>query len=64
MVILYACNGDNPDNELPIQVASNTDNELDVQNELEAKDEGDSEPEVQNEPEVRDKGCSFTSLDM
>ena len=46
--ILYRGNGDNPDNEPPIQVASNT----------------DSESEVQNESEARDEGYSSTSLDM
>ena len=46
--VLYRGNGDNPDNEPPIQVASDIDSEL----------------EVQNEPEARDEGYSSTGLDM
>ena len=46
--VLYGGNGDNPDNEPPIQVA------LDI----------DNEPEMQNEPETRDEGYSSPGLDM
>ena len=48
MTVLYRGNRDNPDNEPPIQVASDT----------------DSEPKVQNEPKARDEGYSSTGLDM
>ena len=48
MAVFYGGNGDNPDNEPPIQVALDTGSEL----------------EVQNEPEARDEGYSSTCLDM
>ena len=63
-VVLYGDNRDNPNNEPPIQVASNTDSELELQNKPKARDEGDSELEVQKEPEARDEGYSSTGLDM
>ena len=47
-VVLYGGNGDNLDNEPPIQVASDI----------------DSETEIENAPKARDEGCSFTGLDM
>ena len=47
-VVLYGGNGDNPDNEPPIQVALDTGSEL----------------EMQNEPEARDEGYSSTGLDI